>query len=105
MSDTVHGLEAPLPSPARQAARLVEIQRRHGNVNRGQAIVLAREGVAGDVAHPDPHPQLWAVEGFDRPLTDGQYHILVLAEIDRLATAHADEQATWERANGGGHDA
>jgi hypothetical protein len=74
---TVHAVKAPLQSPTLQAAQLIEVAQRHG-----QTAADVRAQVAEDVVHGDP--RLWAVNGYDQPITGTAYHAAVLAVIDRV---------------------
>ena len=76
-TDVVHAAKAPLQSPARQAAQLIEMAQ-----EAGQALAYVRQHIADVVVEGDP--RLWAVTGYDQPMTGTAYHALVLAEIDRV---------------------
>lgn len=82
---TVHGVKAPLQAPAKQAAQLVDLALEHQAPpeSREDAIRYVRAHIAEDVA--ENNPRLWMVEGYEQPMTGGDYSAVVLYELDRLA--------------------
>jgi hypothetical protein len=81
-NDIVHAEKAPLQDPAQQAAQLIKSAQAHG-----QDITHVRAEATDAVRDGDP--RLWAVTGYDQPMTGTEYHVLVLAEIDKAAADEA----------------
>jgi hypothetical protein len=75
--------DLPLNAPATQAAQLIDLAVGLGK-SRPDALALVREAVAADLAEADR--TFWDVVGHPMPMTTADYHALVLAEVDRLAT-------------------
>ena len=84
-AERVHGADFPLQAPSALARQLVDIHMRHGEGHgEAESVAFVHKYMSADV-EAAADARLWAVEGYDAPMTGAAYRVLVVAALDEIA--------------------